>query len=453
MSGRASALLLALGLAIALILFVNRAAVQGRVINTDMESTDQSAYMKQAVEMRTSDFAYVNPRNRMPLYPALLAVFMDKEDLVELRQQYPKSKEFFPKACAAFFEMGKKINTGLALITVALVAGVLLVKFPRHYALNLWFLAAFGVFVFKAPFVQAEILYYLLTFAVFLLCWRLFRRPSLLLAILAGALVGLGHLTKASVLPGVLVFAVFYPLDALWQSWRGSAGVPWRRLAVTAFFVVSFLAVIYPYIARSKEMFGHYFYNVNSTFYMWCDSWKEAKTRTGSVDDRKSWPDLPADQLPSLSNYLKTHTVGQVIWRPVKGASVVFNSMVKAYGYIWPCLAYLAFAIFLVAWKHRLAWRVIRRRPVPLLALGAYFAGYYLLISWYSQIINGNRFILGLFLPFLFAVSVVIVNLAPRVRWRNWNALSAFNIVMSAGIAVLVAVICLSFVFTKYGGG
>jgi hypothetical protein len=456
MSGRVSALLVAIFLAACLLVFLNRAAVQGRLVNTDMESTDQSAYIRQGIEQRTSDFAYVNPRNRMPLYPGLLALFMDKEPLVELRQAYPESKDYFPRACAAFFEKGKKINSGVAVVLLVFLAAVFLVKFPRHHALNLWVLAAFGVIVFKAPFVQAELLYYMLTFSAFLICWRLFGRPSFALAILGGVLLGFGHLTKASVLPGVLVFAVFYPLDALWRRWRERMA-PYSRILITILLVAGYAVVIWPYISQSKEMFGSYFYNVNSTFYMWCDSWTEAKSRTGGAGDRKSFPDLPPDQLPSLSNYLKTHTVGEVIMRPIKGFSVVFNSMKRAYGYLGPCLGYLAFALFLVAVKWRLVWRLVARRPVPVLALAAYFSGYYFLIAWYSQIINGNRFILGLFLPFLFTVSVVIVKLAPRVRWRvaghSVSVLTAFNVVMSAWIAVQVAMICLSRITWVYGGG
>lgn len=452
MAGRSTALLVALVLAVALPVFFNRAAVQGRLVNTDRDSTDQSAYIKQAIEQRTSDFAFVNPRNRMPLFPALLAVFMDKAELLALREEVPGRKEFFSRACGEFFETGKKINTALAAGVLVVLAIVFFGKFPRHHALNLWLLAAFGVLVFKAPFVQAEILYYFLTFAAFLVCWRLFGRPGFLLAALAGILLGLGHLTKASVLPGVLVMAVFYPLDALWRRGRTLRTVA-NRFAVAAVVVAAFLAVIFPYIAQSKRMFGHYFYNVNSTFYLWCDSWKEAKARTGD-DDRKSWPDLPADQLPSLENYLKTHTVGEVTWRVVKGISVVFNSMKRSYGYLWPCVAYLVFAGGVVVAKRHLVWRLVRRRPAPVLALAAYFTGYYLLIAWYSPIINGNRFILGLFLPFLFTVSAVIVPLASRIRWRfSVSPLTVFNGVMSAWIAVQIAVIGFSRITWMYGGG
>jgi len=435
---RTSALLLALLLVSGSLLFFNRAAENGRVVNGDITRTDQGAYIKQGIAMRDSGFTWVNPRNRMPLYPGLLAMFLEKG-------AEPK----------AFFETGKRINTAIAFAGLVFAGLVFLRGFPRHHALNILFLAAFTVFLFKAPYVQAEILYYALTFAVFLLCWRLFGRPGFWTALLAGGILGLAHLTKASVLPGLVVIVVFLPLDALWQRWK-SGRSPLGKIVAAVVVAAAFLASVYPYIANSKKIFGRYFYNVNSTFYMWCDSWKEAKSRTRDAGDRKGWPDIPADEIPSFFNYLKTHTAGEIAWRIVKGISVVFNAMMKSYGYLGICLAYLAFAAFLVAWKWRLALRLFLRRPVPPLALLAYFCGYCLLVAWYSPIISGNRFILGLFLPFLFTVSTVIVAFAPRLRWtwggREFNALAAFNTVMSAWIAVEIAVICIWRISSDYGG-
>lgn len=455
MSGRTSALLLALLLVFGSLLFVNRALENGRRVNTDITDTDQGAYIKQAIQMRESDFTYVTGRNRMPMYPGLLALFMDKGALEEIRKTAPSNKAFYKTASLEFFDTGKRINIALGLITAIFAGAVFFRRFPWHHALNLTLLAAFTVLVFKAGHVQAEILYYLLTFAVFLMCWRLFFRPSWWLALVAGGLLGVAHLTKASVLPGLLVVAVFLPLDALWRRWKTGQS-PTRALVATAIVVLAFLAAVYPYIATSKQIFGRYFYNVNSTFYMWCDSWTEATSRTRDAGDRKGWPDLPADQLPSFSNYVKTHTAGQIAWRIVKGISVVFNSMMFSYGYLWICVAYLATATALAAWKWRLTLRLWQRRPFPFLALLAYFCGYYLLVAWYSPIINGNRFILGLFLPFLFAISAVIVALAPRWRWtgggHRLDGLTLFNCVMSAWIVVQIAVICLARIPTMYGG-
>jgi len=426
------------------VVFVNRAAENGRRANADISRTDQGAYIKYAISMH-EDPNHVGRRNRMPAYPALLSVFMNEGETPD-----------------GFFEKGKQINIWLSLTGLVFIALVFLRSFPGHYAVNLLLLTAFCFLVFKAAYVQAEVLYYLLTFAVFLACWSLFRKPRLLVALFAGGLLGLAHLTKASVLPGLLVFVVFYPLDILWQLYRNknrSEVQPLARVAVTILLAASFFAVIFPYIAKSKEIYGHYFYNVNSTFYIWCESWKDAESRTKAAGDRDGWPDIPDDEIPSLKNYLRTHSAGDILWRFCSGGSRVFNSMVKSYGYLWFCLAYLAFALG-IAWNKRaVLWRLLSRRPVPMLALSAYFVGYYLLISWYSQIIQGNRFILGLFLPFLFALSVFIVTFARGIRFplpQRWGnsiaALPAFNIVITIWLMVEILINCFLRIPNTYGG-
>lgn len=455
MTGRISVALLAVLFAVSALLFLNRAAENGRLVNTDIDRTDQGAYIKQAIQMRERDFDYVSPRNRMPLFPALLAVFMDRDELLKQRAEAGSGKKFLKRAAEEFFPLGKRINTALALAAAAVAGVVFFRRFPPHLAANLTLFAAFGVLVFKAPYVQAEVLYYLLTFLVFVAVWKMFGRPSLWVALAAGILLGLGHLTKASVLPGFLVVAVFLPLDALWRKLRANRS-PSKTLLAVVIISAGFLAVIFPYISESKAMFGRYFYNVNSTFYMWCDSWEEATSRTREAGDRREWPDLPPEQLPSFSNYLKTHTAGEIAWRVIKGISVVFNSMMKSYGYLWMALAFLAAAVLSLAAPWRLAWRAFRRRPIPALALLAYFFGYYLLFAWYSPIIDGNRFVLGIFLPFLFTTAAVIARFAPRLEWRaggrDWNAFRLFNTAISAWLLVEIVLICVWRIPTEYGG-
>jgi len=100
---------------------------------------------------------------------------------------------------------------------------------------------------------------------------EMLRTPSWVLGLATGVTLGLTHLTKASVLPGIALFALcFAAKQALWlvrsQAERQRSSrwhVAWVALALT---LLAFLATIYPYIRDSKLRFGRYFYNVNSTF-------------------------------------------------------------------------------------------------------------------------------------------------------------------------------------------
>ncbi len=435
-------LILVLLLGVGAIVFLERSLINGRLANTKMSRTDQGAYIQYAISMRDTDYSAVGQRNRMPAYPALLSLFLEKGENRE-----------------SFFDRGKLVNTWLTLGGLAFAGVVFLRSFNRHHALNLLFLAAFTVFAFKAAYVQAEVLYYILTFAVFLLCWSFFRQPRLPAAILTGTVLGLAHLTKASVLPGLVAFLVYYPLDALWQLARGKSRAsvrPLARLAVCALLTVTFLATIFPYIAKSKEIYGQYFYNVNSTFYMWCESWDDAESRTKAAGDRDGWPDIPEDEIPSLKNYLRTHDAAQIAGRIFTGISRVFNSMAGSYGFLWFCLAYLAFALWVAFRKRLLIWRLLCRRPIPFVALMSYFGGYYLLFAWYSQIIQGNRFPLSLYLPFLFAISVFLCTFSRRLQislpGKHLPALTAFNTVISVWLAVEIAINCFYRLPRVYGG-
>lgn len=436
-----SRLLLALFLLLAAVLYLERAMTHGRLVNTNVGRTDQGAYIKNAIKYKDSDYTYVAPRNRMPIYPLYLSLFLREGDT-----QY------------TFFDRGKLLNLALTFAGVVIAGVVWLRRFPLHHALNVLLLTTFTALLFKAPYVQAETLYYFLTFLAFLLCWRLFRAPSWPAAFAAGALIGLGHLTKASVLPGLVCFVVFYLLDAWWKN-RPPSAFRFKRLGLAVAVATVFLAVVFPYIKKSREIYGHYFYNVNSTFYIWCESWDDAEARTKSAGDRQGWPALPPDQVPSLSKYLREHSAWDIAYRIGRGMDRVNGSMRNSYGYYGFFLAYTAFALGLVAWRRKLAWRLFRRRPMPVLALLAYFAGYFVLVSWYSQIIAGNRFILGLFLPYFFTLSVLIVFLSRglQVRLPGRPApvplLTVFNSVISVWLGWEILFICLFRIPTAYGGG
>ncbi len=104
------------------------------------------------------------------------------------------------------------------------------------------------------------------------------------------------------------------------------------------------------------------------------------KPATGS-----GWPDLKPEDTPSASNYLRTHSAGEILERIGKGLSRVNSSMRKSYGYHGILWAYTLFAAALLYWKRHLVWRIFRRRPMLVLAVLAYFSGYFLLVAWYTR--------------------------------------------------------------------
>jgi hypothetical protein len=422
-------------------LFFERAGINARDVNTRIDRTDQGAYITYATRLKESGFSYVGSRNRMPLYPGFVAV-------TSVDGGTPM--EVFAKA--------KVRNVWLSLACLLGIVAIFFRHLPVHAAMNSIFLAGFTVMIFKAPHVQAEVLFYTLSFVFFVLAWGLFRKPGIGKGVSAGLTAGLAHLTKASILPGMFCFLVFYVLDGIWLNRKNP--VTWkqnlRKALIPILLAAAFVVVAGPYLNKSKELYGSYFYNVNSTYYIWCDSWEEALAISDKAKAAGGWKNLPADEIPSPANYWKTHTPAEIATRLAKGASRVFESMSKSYGY-FPFLVVLTAAALVVALiKRRLVWRQLCKRPFPMVALICYFGGYFVLIAWYSQIIMGNRFILALFLPYVFTLMVFLTTFSRRLRVRVGNSRVSVPAVFQAGfslwLAVEIFVICLYRIPFQYGG-
>ena len=160
-------------------------------------------------------------------------------------------------------------------------------------------------------------LFYFNFFLAFLACCALFTprraRSTLALGALCGGLLALAHLTKAAMLPFIAVFLAAYfgtqVARAVAHLRRGAtlmAALRDRAVEVSAGALVAvvFLALLSPYLFESKRHFRSYFYNVNSTFYVWCDGWAQASTLTGHHDDHIMWPHMEGLELPGPARSL-----------------------------------------------------------------------------------------------------------------------------------------------------
>ncbi len=372
-------------------LFVWAAMQQSKHVNTDMNSTDQSAYLTYAKNMARTDFRFVGGRNRMPVYPALMSLFY--------KQGMPDEE---------FFELGKKIGIVIGLVGLVVIYLVFLQISKPVDALAATLVVMFTIFVYKSPYFQAEVLYYIISFVLFYLLLIFVKESNFIIAALAGVVGGIGYLTKASVLPAMFIAALFVLVRGFINFFRRdnpedrrSLRLIWKSVFCVIVFMGCFLMVVSPYLLTSKDRFGCYFYNVNSTFYMWYDSWEEVKQGTRAHGDRKGWPDMPAEQLPSFGRYIRTHSPGEIVSRISKGLIVVG---LKAFQYAELLLVYLGILLFLsVQNRTFLIEHLFRRRyPGVLLFVLGYFSGYILLYAWYFPISSGNRFVLSLFLPAVF---------------------------------------------------
>jgi hypothetical protein len=410
---------LALGVAVCaalMIFFVRAGDEHGRRINVSKARGDQSGYLMDAENVYHNAHGrqpkkLIGERNRMPVYAWYLSLFYD-----------PTMSD------PQFFEVGRRANVRLALGLLVLIAIVVSRLLPWLTAVNLVGVAAFGWFIYKAGYTQSELLYYTLFFFAFLSCWGLFRAKtsarSIALGALAGALCGLAYLTKAAIPPFIAVFGLTFGARTLLSGTaRGKAGGGVVS-GVTALlvFTLAFLAVLSPYLATNKRAFGRYFYNVNSTFYVWYDDWPDASVGTRLHGDGEHWPDMPESALPGAGRYWREHSLGQIgerVWRGVKDMAIVSY---RTFDYLPFLILYSAFAATIAVTRRALFVGLVRDHAWLAAFLGIYFVAYFFATAFYHPVSGTGtaRFLIAHLLPYFFVISHLISR--SRLRSVEWTA-------------------------------
>ena len=390
------------------VFYIVAASEHGRRVNTSKARGDQSGYLWDAENVYANWHGRQPPvvigeRNRMPLYAGYLALFYHR-DLSD----------------PAFFEVAKRANIYLSLTLLGVLGVIFFRELPGLAATNLTGILAFGIFVFKAGYAQSELLFYFLMFVTFLGCWHLLRWPgtgrAIAIAAGTGAAAGLAHLTKAAMLPFVGIFLAVY----LWalarrltharkEGDRSSADAR-SRLAVAIVFAAAFFVVLWPYLSTSKRVFGHYFYNANSTFYVWYDDWAHASVGTYSHGDGVGWPTVAESELPSAGRYLREHTPGQIASRIASGFEDMAIKSVQMYEYLPYLVMYLLALSIVLITRSRAVAAMARANPSLFAFLILYAVVYLLAIAFYYPTSGTGtaRFLLAHLAPLFFAISYLL---------------------------------------------
>ena len=392
--GMAAVIAIAVGLA----LYLHIASVQSRV-NHNLYTGNQNGYTAFAIESWESSFTFTGYRNRMPLYPWIQGLTYS-----------PKLTE------TQFFVQGKSLNVAISLVCLAVIAALFFARFSNLYATYSIVIIGFLLFNVKSPFFQSEILYYTLFALAFMLSIESIRRPKWYKSAGVGVLFALAHFTKASAILGLFIytcsFVVTFP-----SILRIRNGVP-QQIGLTIMHaiapIVVFTILLFPYFVESKSRYGHYLYNVNTTFYFWYDSWDEAIEGTLAAGDRDGWPDLPDDEIPSMSKYLSEHTLADILRRLGKSLHSYVDTTCTRTG-SWQLLGNCihlgigsAFALVcvLAGIRHQRTWRNRRSLQTSLFIAG-FLALYHIAALWYWPIIGGARAILALVIPIFWTIGLI----------------------------------------------
>lgn len=136
---------------------------------------------------------------------------------------------------------------------------------------------------------------------------------------------------------------------------------------------------------------------------------------------------MPADQIPTLATYLHTHTPHDIVQRFRTGLKESKIKHCKEFNY-----GYCRY-VELYSWAALLLGLLV----LPIYGIRYFFAGvfcllyfgaYMLLYAWFVPINGGQRFMLSLFLPFMFLMALILndpvirrasIGISPRwrIRW------------------------------------
>jgi hypothetical protein len=411
---------------------------------------DQSAYVQYAKDLYANRQGQLPPiigdRNRMPLYPALQSLFYD-----------PSMSD------DEFFAVGRRVSIALSVGLLALVWCCAATTLTPHASLNVALVAGFTCYVFKAGYFQADLTYYTLHFIAFATACRLLGLPPSGRAIALGAGLGviaaLSYLTKAAALPMVALVTIWMLVTPVARSPEAApaTGRGWAhtcRLCTAAALLGSFLLVLWPYASTSRRVFGQYFYNVNSTFYIWYDEWGDAIKGTRAHGDRVGWPTLPADRIPGPVKYWREHSLGQIGARLAGGFRQI---VVDLWSGFWALkFVVLSVALTLLAiWPRRALVPDLVRRHWPLVGFVLlYFISHATLTAFYAPISGTGvaRFSLTMYLPLLYVAAALRHHprlVEPEAGWRASAHLEWF---ITATLALDVPFSIWPRLMTTYGG-
>lgn len=417
-------------------MYLAGALAQARYVNTDVSTHDQWSYVFYGIVEHDNAFTTVGNRAQMPALPYALALFFTTDAPDEV-----------------LFARAKLVCVGLSLLCTLAVTAIAFRTLPRIHAAALSLVSAFLVFMFRGAYVQAEPLAYLGIFACFLGLARLYTRPTWGMAALCGLLLAAAYMAKATALASFYAFALaFFPRE-LWRLLARRTLAPVVAMAKGSLVFVVFFAAIFPYARNSKAYFGGYLYNMSSTYAAWCDSWEEFTERVKVHGSQEHWHLLPPDQVPSLGNYVRSHTVGQMAWREVRGLAEVLGNCLVSTGWVIPLVLWGAFVVLLLVKYPDLRKRLFPRdASATAWFVVVYMAFQLLALGWYGPIGAGARFSLALFLPAAWSLMVAMVRAEGREVRAGLDATRAQRYVLVLVVTMIVLYVPYA-ALTRYAGG
>ena len=353
--------------------------------NWRSSKADQGPYLSLGLEIREG--TALTDGNRHPLYPALLALFAERE--------------------WTYFTKAKMLSLAISLVGLVAVYWMCHTMFGQDVALlmTLWLSVGYE-FRRHSWMVMCETLLITLFFAAWYFTIKGFSRERYW--ILGGIFAGLAQLTKSS---GQL-FAIAFLLSLLLLYGP-------RVLTRKGFlaFIGCYLAVTSVLMVYNCREYGSPLYNFNTTHAMWLDEWEDSYVAS-------------PEELPTLTSYWRSHSLGDILtreWEGLKPARLVLIlAVIPAHSWYMrdflnssPGLVILLVEAVGLGYLFRdrlsLYWQENRERIMLSLVL---FVLFNVLNAWYARVTPEPRLMLPLAPIFYVFLAEGLCGLGRRIGAR-----------------------------------
>lgn len=332
--------------------------------NTNSSDWDQRVYLK--VALWISEGGALTDGNLNPLHPLILAPLATRS--------------------MTFFTTAKLLSVAIGCVGLAVTAFVARRHVGIAGALAATALLANNIeYQIAAAHVDVEVLLAPLFFLAWHLCGRMMaelasdHQPRAHTALVAGVVTGLSYLAKGT---GLLIVPIVVAVMTLQLRWKWLC-----RKGIWCYFL-GFGLVAMPLWSHNWSEYGNPLFNINTTHYMWNDSWENNYVYS-------------ENELPTVWTYLGTHSVGETGERLANGLAIAprqWYGALRVTSADTPLMlttaAILAIttALLVALFRcRRSVWQSVRSWILFSVIGTAIFA---LLFAWYHPISDASRFLL-----------------------------------------------------------
>lgn len=296
--------------------------------------------------------------NQHPFYPLLLSMIASREPMYFVSSKLVSLAGGLLLVVALFLVARSLYGDAIAILAgTFLILNTTFLRMASHVACET-FLMLFVVLSMYASFKCAEQARY----------WTWL-----------GVLAGLAYLTKGT---GLLLIPSIMLLACLQYGWAvGKSRHFWM-------FAGMFLIVVSPLLMRNMIVYGSPFYSGPNGVGLWMDTWWDSYNPTmGTI---VQYPEVVWQFVnpPSMSTYLQSHSINDVIARLTSGLRGEFRLLVASLNTILPGPP--LGAIMLILSAIGLATETKKERAAFVVVL---FAAFFLPFSWFYQVAPATRYL------------------------------------------------------------